>query len=47
VLVGRSDEWSRLSRVLAEAKDGRSRSVVVRGEAGIDGVGPLFLRWVE
>ncbi|HSK97295.1 MAG TPA: AAA family ATPase [Euzebyales bacterium] len=35
VIVGRSVERSRLHRVVADAKDGRSRSLVLRGEAGI------------
>jgi DNA-binding CsgD family transcriptional regulator len=33
--MGRSAERSRLHRLIADAKDGRSRSLVVRGEAGI------------
>jgi hypothetical protein len=35
VIVGRYAEQSRLNRLLADAKDGRSRSLVLRGEAGI------------
>lgn len=35
VLVGRAIERSRLNRLIADAKDGRSRSLVLRGEAGI------------
>jgi hypothetical protein len=35
VIVGRSVERSRLNRLVADAKDGRSRSLVFRGEAGI------------
>jgi len=34
-MVGRSAEQSRINRLAAEAKGGRSRSVVLRGEAGI------------
>ena len=34
-LVGRSAERSRLYRLLADAKQGRGRAVVLRGEAGI------------
>jgi DNA-binding CsgD family transcriptional regulator len=33
--MGRSAERSRLNRLIADAKDGRSRSLVLRGEAGI------------
>lgn len=35
VIVGRSAEQSRINRLVAHAKDGRSRSLVLRGEAGI------------
>ncbi|MFI6394192.1 AAA family ATPase [Nonomuraea sp. NPDC050540] len=35
MMVGRSAERSRLVRLVADAKAGRSRSLVVRGEAGI------------
>ena len=35
MIVGRSVERSRLNRLVADAKDGRSRSLVLRGEAGI------------
>lgn len=35
VIVGRSAEQSRINRLVADAKDGRSRSLVLRGEAGI------------
>jgi DNA-binding CsgD family transcriptional regulator len=35
VIVGRTAEQSRINRLVAEAKDGRSRSLVLRGEAGI------------
>lgn len=35
VIVGRSAERSRINRLVADAKDGRSRSLVLRGEAGI------------
>jgi DNA-binding CsgD family transcriptional regulator len=35
VLVGRSSERSRINRLVADAKGGRSRSLVLRGEAGI------------
>jgi DNA-binding CsgD family transcriptional regulator len=35
VLTGRSAEQSQLNRLIADAKDGRSRTLVVRGEAGI------------
>jgi DNA-binding CsgD family transcriptional regulator len=35
VLVGRSVERARLARVVADAKEGRCRALVVRGEAGI------------
>ena len=35
VIVGRSAEQSRINRLVAEAKGGRSRSLVLRGEAGI------------
>lgn len=35
VLVGRAVERARLNRLVADAKDGRSRSLVLRGEAGI------------
>jgi hypothetical protein len=35
VIVGRSVERSRLNRLVADAKNGRSRSLVLRGEAGI------------
>lgn len=35
MIVGRSAERSRLNRLVADAKDGRSRSLVLRGEAGI------------
>jgi predicted ATPase len=35
VLVGRSAERSRLSRLVADARNGRSRALVLRGEAGI------------
>lgn len=35
MIVGRFLERSRLNRLVADAKDGRSRSLVVRGEAGI------------
>ncbi|GIE99838.1 ATP-binding protein [Paractinoplanes rishiriensis] len=35
MLVGRFAERSRLQRLIADAKDGRSRSLVLRGEAGI------------
>ncbi|MGN9841325.1 hypothetical protein ACTMTI_24670 [Nonomuraea sp. H19] len=35
VIVGRSLERSRLMRLVADAKDSRGRSLVVRGEAGI------------
>jgi DNA-binding CsgD family transcriptional regulator len=35
VIVGRSVERSRLNRLVADAKDGQSRSLVLRGEAGI------------
>src|ERR1043165_9061068 len=34
-LVGRSAERSRLHRLLADAKNGRGRALVLRGEAGI------------
>ncbi|MDG4824107.1 AAA family ATPase [Asanoa sp. WMMD1127] len=34
-MVGRSAEQSRINRVVADAKGGRSRSLVLRGEAGI------------
>ncbi|HSK92038.1 MAG TPA: AAA family ATPase [Euzebyales bacterium] len=34
-VVGRAAERSRLQRLVADAKDGRSRSLVLRGEAGI------------
>ncbi|MEV0387757.1 AAA family ATPase [Nonomuraea sp. NPDC050643] len=35
MIVGRPLERSRLTRLVADAKDGRSRSLVLRGEAGI------------
>ncbi|MEU5883042.1 AAA family ATPase [Spirillospora sp. NPDC047279] len=35
MIVGRSLERSRLTRLVADAKDSRSRSLVMRGEAGI------------
>ena len=35
MIVGRDAELSRISRLVADAKGGRSRSLVVRGEAGI------------
>ncbi|MEQ4205951.1 AAA family ATPase [Actinopolymorpha sp. B9G3] len=35
MIVGRDAELSRIDRLVADAKDGRSRSLVVRGEAGI------------
>ncbi|MER7432580.1 AAA family ATPase, partial [Nonomuraea rubra] len=35
MIVGRSAEQSRINRLVAEAKGGRSRSLVLRGEAGI------------
>jgi DNA-binding CsgD family transcriptional regulator len=35
MLVGRSVEQHRLQRLIADAKDGRSRALLVRGEAGI------------
>ncbi|WP_152361121.1 helix-turn-helix transcriptional regulator [Microlunatus speluncae] len=35
VIIGRSGEQARLQRLIGEAKDGRSRSLVLRGEAGI------------
>jgi DNA-binding CsgD family transcriptional regulator len=35
VLTGRSAERAQLNRIVADAKDGRSRSLVLRGEAGI------------
>jgi predicted ATPase len=35
VMVGRSAEQSRINRLVADAKGGRSRSLVLRGEAGI------------
>jgi DNA-binding CsgD family transcriptional regulator len=35
VIVGRSVERSRLNRLVADAKDGRSRALLLRGEAGI------------
>ena len=35
MIVGRSVERSRLNRLVADAKNGRSRSLVLRGEAGI------------
>ncbi|MQA97706.1 MAG: AAA family ATPase, partial [Streptosporangiales bacterium] len=34
-MVGRAAEQSRINRLVADAKDGRSRSLVLRGEAGI------------
>jgi DNA-binding CsgD family transcriptional regulator len=34
-MVGRSAEQSRINRLVADAKGGRSRSLVLRGEAGI------------
>ena len=34
-MVGRSAEQARINRLVADAKDGRSRSLVLRGEAGI------------
>ncbi|WP_162605985.1 ATP-binding protein [Jiangella aurantiaca] len=34
-IVGRSGEQSRLRRLLADAKEGRGRAIVLRGEAGI------------
>src|SRR5687767_318578 len=35
VLTGRSAERSQLNRLIADAKDGRSRTLLLRGEAGI------------
>ena len=35
MLVGRLAERSRLHRLIGDVKDGGSRSLVVRGEAGI------------
>lgn len=35
MILGRSAEQSRINRLVADAKDGRSRSLVLRGEAGI------------
>ncbi|MGP4024176.1 AAA family ATPase [Actinomadura sp. 3N407] len=35
MIVGRSAEQLRINRLVADAKDGRSRSLVLRGEAGI------------
>ncbi|WP_432935433.1 ATP-binding protein [Kribbella sp. CA-253562] len=35
MIVGRYAEQSRINRLVADAKDGRSRSLVLRGEAGI------------
>ncbi|MEV0284741.1 AAA family ATPase [Kribbella sp. NPDC050820] len=35
MIVGRYGEQSRINRLVADAKDGRSRSLVLRGEAGI------------
>ncbi|MFI7064271.1 AAA family ATPase [Kribbella sp. NPDC050124] len=35
MIVGRYGEQSRINRLMADAKDGRSRSLVLRGEAGI------------
>lgn len=35
MIVGRADELSRIDRVLQEAREGRSESLVIRGEPGI------------
>ena len=35
VLVGRAVEWLRVGRVIDDARGGRCRALVVRGEAGI------------
>ncbi|WP_168200953.1 helix-turn-helix transcriptional regulator [Allokutzneria sp. NRRL B-24872] len=35
MIVGRAAEQSRINRLVADAKDGRGRSLVLRGEAGI------------
>lgn len=35
MIVGRAAELSRINRLVADAKDGHSRSLVLRGEAGI------------
>lgn len=38
VIVGHAVERLRLQRLVADAKDGRSRSLVLRGEAGMGGL---------
>ena len=35
MIVGRAVELSRINRLVADAKDGHSRSLLLRGEAGI------------